>query len=383
MSDTWRTHQKQLFYGLHHDIPTILERKMSSSEISPRHIRPDMVTSAVSFLKDAKVQQSTVSQRVSFLESKGLSPDEIDEALRQTGTSGAITAGQAAQAGPSHSVYPQQQPPQQQYGAPAMYYQNGYGQAQMPPQSRDRDWRDWFIMAVVSGTVGYGVIALARKYLFPHLQPPNQHILEEDRDALTAKYDEVAAQLAALDAETKAVKAGVEEQREAIEKSIQEVEDTVKSLREADKKRADDMDTVKSEVDAMKDSLARMFEKTKEAQTASLSELQSELKSFKSLLVSRNSAAPQSGLSSSVSAGGLAGRPFSPFGANVTANAGEGSPSFTNTSSSRPSIPAWQLADSSNKTTVSKSGTDDEPTGTSAAQAGSENAKESTTSTAS
>lgn len=353
---------------------------MSSSEMSPRHVRPDMVSSAVSFLKDAKVQQSTVSQRVSFLESKGLSPDEIDEALRQTGASGAITAGQAAQAGPSHSVYPQQQ---QQYGAPAMYYQNGYGQAQMPPQSRDRDWRDWFIMAVVSGTVGYGVIALARKYLFPHLQPPNQHILEEDRDALTAKYDEVAAQLAALDAETKAVKAGVEEQKEAIEKSIQEVEDTVKSLREADKRRADDMDTVKSEVDAMKDSLARMFEKTKEAQTASLSELQNELKSLKSLLVSRNSAAPQAGLTSSVSAGGLAGRPYSPFGAPVTANTGDSSPAFTNTSSPRPSIPAWQLADSSNSTAATKSVTADEPTGTSAAQAGSENAKESASSTSS
>jgi peroxin-14 len=356
---------------------------MSSSEISPRHVRPDMVSSAISFLKDAKVQQSTVSQRVSFLESKGLSPDEIDEALRQTGASGAITAGQAAQAGPSHSVYPQQA--QQQYGSPAMYYQNGYGQSQIPPQSRDRDWRDWFIMAVVSGTVGYGVIALARKYLFPHLQPPNQHILEEDRDALTAKYDEVAAQLAALDAETKAVKAGVEEQKEAIEKSIQEVEDTVKSLREADKRRADDMDTVKSEVDAMKDSLARMFEKTKEAQTASLTELQSELKSLKSLLVSRNSAAPQAGLSSSVSAGGLAGRPYSPFGAPVTANTEEASPSFTNTSSPRPSIPAWQLADTSSNTTATttKSTVADEPTGTSAAQAGSENAKESASSTSS
>lgn len=370
---------------------------MSSSEVSPRHVRQDMVASAVSFLQDPKVQQSSVSQRVSFLESKGLSPDEIDEALRQTGSSGAITAGAAAQAGPSHNVYAQGQG----YAQGPVYYNNGgmppYGMAQQQPPRYDRDWRDWFIMAVVSGTVGYGLIALARKYLFPHLQPPNQTVLEEDRDALTARYDEVAAQLATLDAETKAVKAGVEEQKEAIEKSITEVEDTVKALREADKRRADDMDVVKSEVDAMKDSLARMFDKTKEAQTASLSELQTELKSLKSLLVSRNASGPQvgGGAVAGVS-GGLAGRPYSPFGAPQSSAAdvagGASSPSLPNgntaTSSpaARPSIPAWQLADSSNASTaVAKGSAADEPEGTSTAQAGSENAKtaESTSSSTS
>jgi peroxin-14 len=211
-----------------------------------------MVASAVSFLNDTKVQQSSVSQRVSFLESKGLSPDEIDEALRQTGASGAIQAGASAHAGPSHNVYAAQSPQQ------AVYYNGGYNN--MPPVQahHDRDWRDWFIMAVVSGTVGYGIIQLARKYLFPHLQPPNQTILEADRDALTAKYDEVAAQLSALDAETKAVKAGIEEQKESIDKSIRDVEETIKLLRQSDKKRADEMDTVKGEVDSMKDSLARV-----------------------------------------------------------------------------------------------------------------------------
>lgn len=231
---------------------------MSSSEISPRHVRADMVSSAISFLNDPKVQQSSVSQRVSFLENKGLSPDEIDEALRQTGASGAITAGVAAQAGPSHSVYASylQQQQQLQQQKPVYYGAPGYpNQAQA---HHDRDWRDWFIMAVVSGTVGYGIIQLARKYLFPHLQPPNQTILEADRDALSAKYDEVAAQLSALDVETKAVKAGIEEQKESIDKSIREVEETITLLRISDKKRAEEMENVKSEVDGMKESLARV-----------------------------------------------------------------------------------------------------------------------------
>lgn len=262
-----------------------------------------------------------------------MSPDEIDEALRQTGSSGALTAGTAANAGPSHSVYQnyQQQPP--------VYY-NPY---QPQPAGHDRDWRDWFIMAVVSGSIGYGLISLARKYLMPHLQAPNQTILEEDRDALTAKYDEVAQQLAALDQETKAVKQGIEEQRENIERSIKDVEETVKSLRENDKRHGDDMDTIKSEVDGMKESMARMFEKSKEAQASNLTDLQNELKSLKSLLVSRG------GLPASSSGSGLANRPYSPYG-NEQSASGSGTPP------ARPSIPAWQLADSSESKDAAEGG---------------------------
>lgn len=332
---------------------------------SARQLRPDMVASAVSFLRDDKVQQSSVSQRVQFLESKGLTADEIDEAMRQTGGS----IGVNAVAGPSHAAAPYAAQAQMMQQQP-MYYNPGahssYG-GMAPQQPRDRDWRDWFIMAVVSGTVGYGVISLARKYLMPHLQPPNQTVLEEDKDALTARYDEVAAQLAALDAETKAVKAGVEEQREKIEQSIADVQQTVKAMRDADKRRSDDMDTVKSEVDAMKESMARMFDKTKEAQTSSLNELQTELKSLKTLLVSRNAATagggtPQIGAASAgtnASSGVQPSRSYSPFAQNVdNLSTSASSPSFTST---RPSIPAWQLADSSSSAASTKDDADGSP----------------------
>jgi len=97
--------------------------------------RADMIQSAVTFLGDPKVQDSPMSQRISFLESKGLTSHEIDVALGQAGHGGAPMVRPGA-AYPMMPAYP-------------------------PIQSR-RDWRDWFIMAVVSGTVGYGLIALAR-----------------------------------------------------------------------------------------------------------------------------------------------------------------------------------------------------------------------------
>jgi peroxin-14 len=89
--------------------------------------------------------------------------------------------------------------------------------------------------------------------------------------------------------------------------------------------------------------LDQMFEKTKEAQTASLSELQNELKSLKSLLVSRNA--------STAAAAAPTGtpRPYSPYSATPNqgseANKAASSP-FNFGDNPKPSIPAWQLAPS-------------------------------------
>lgn len=97
-----------------------------------------------------------------------------------------------------------------------------------------------------------------QKYLVPHLKPPNSSILEEDKDALTAKYDEVAEMLSSLDAETKSIKAGVEEQRKAVEEGVREVEEAVKAMREADKGRNEEMQRIKEDVDAMKEQLPKV-----------------------------------------------------------------------------------------------------------------------------
>ncbi|SNX83530.1 related to PEX14 - peroxisomal protein involved in protein import - peroxin [Melanopsichium pennsylvanicum] len=295
-------------------------------------IRPDMVSSAVSFLSDPKVQSSTMSQRVSFLETKGLRPAEIDEAMRQANASQAQSSGYS-----SYASVP-----------PAPYYQNAPN-APYPnatTQQQGRDWRDWFIMAVVSGTIGYGVISLAKKYLMPHLQPPNANVLEADLDALTAKYDEVASQLQALDAQTLAVKQGLDEQKAEVEKSIKEVEDCVKSVKENEKRRDGELDRIKDDVEGIRKELGSLFEKSKQAQTNSLSELQSELKSLKSLLVSRGTVG--------AGQGGAAPAPPRPYGMGVGGygmGGGYGSPSIgTPTGDAspphlpKPTIPAWQLA---------------------------------------
>lgn len=58
-------------------------RKGKTALVSTELMREDLVQSAVSFLKHPKVAASSDGQRRSFLENKGLSVDEIDEAFRR------------------------------------------------------------------------------------------------------------------------------------------------------------------------------------------------------------------------------------------------------------------------------------------------------------
>ena len=102
-------------------------------------IREDLVASAVQFLQDGAVQQAPLAKRVAFLESKNMTASEIDAAMRR-----------AANPSPSPSLPPQGSYPRQQR------------QSQEAPPLPNRDWRDWFIMAVVTGGVTYGVYTLAK-----------------------------------------------------------------------------------------------------------------------------------------------------------------------------------------------------------------------------
>ncbi|CEH17997.1 Peroxisomal membrane anchor protein (peroxin) [Ceraceosorus bombacis] len=285
--------------------------------------RADMVQSAVSFLLDPAVSTSTMDQRLQFLSSKGLTQSEIQEALRLSST----TTTSSTHLSPAPSAQGQVGPFQpQSYAQSAPYYaapagQYAYGQ----PNQRANDWRDWFIMAVVAGTAGYGVMSLAR--------PPNADVLTTDLESLTAKYDAVSSQLSALEETTESVKVGVEEQRKAVDQGIKEVESAVDLIKKGETRRDDEIRKVVDEVEEIKKSLPKMFEKTQSAQAQSLSDLQSELKSLKSLLVSRGGAGAGAGTGASRYSSGVGGPSSGTSG-------GRDSPAL----GFKPSIPAWQLA---------------------------------------
>lgn len=270
-----------------------------------------MVQSAVTFLADPNVQSSPFSQRISFLESKGLTSQEIDLALSQAAHSGGAGGPSAVAHARGGGV-----PPPGAYPMVPAY---------PPMQPPRRDWRDWFIMGVVSGTVGYGLIALARKYLYPHLQPPNKTALETDMDELTAKYDEVAEHLDELDQTTDAMRQGLEQHQAEITKSVEGVNSLVQDTRAREEQRDKEFEQLRDEIEQIRSELGQMFRRTRESQANSLIDLQGELKSLRSLLVSRVGSGAQAN------------------GASNGAGDGTGSPDTQQRPA--PKIPAWQLED--------------------------------------
>ncbi|KAG6845782.1 hypothetical protein H0H87_003836 [Tephrocybe sp. NHM501043] len=201
---------------------------------------------AVAFLVDPKAQASPLAQRIQFLEAKGLTPQEIDTALKQA---------TANSPGPSY---------QQSYSSSYGVLSSSY-----PPAGQRWDWRDYF------------------KHLLPHLQPPTSTAYEQDRDALTAQFDAAEALLKEIQAESAAVRKAVDEQKAEIDRTTANVEAVVVQMREGEYKTRDEMRELRDEVTNIREMLPKMINKNKESQAQSLSELQQELKSLKALLLSR------------------------------------------------------------------------------------------------
>ncbi|KAI6047575.1 peroxisomal membrane anchor protein conserved region-domain-containing protein [Pisolithus marmoratus] len=252
--------------------------------------RQDLIRNAVAFLSDFSTQQAPLAQRVQFLEAKGLTGPEIEEAMKQAA-------------------------PPPQPSVQAQPYSALYGPS--PYRAQPWDWRDYFITAVISGTVVYGAVSLFKTYLAPHLKPPTATAYEQDRDALTAQFDAAEALLREIQDETASVRAAVEEQREKVDKATKDVESVVVEMREGEARTRDEMREIRDEVENIREMLPKMIENNKEAQKQSLSELQQELKSLKTLLLSRG--------------GTLSSTPSTPLPAV----------------SGRPSIPTWQLTGAS------------------------------------
>ncbi|CAK9785612.1 hypothetical protein CC85DRAFT_272469 [Cutaneotrichosporon oleaginosum] len=283
--------------------------------------RQELISNAVLFLNDPKVQSSPLTQRIEFLQNKGLNEAEIQQALNEAaGGSGSVAPAPAVTSAPvAPPAYARPAPPQ--YGFGQMYA--------APPEPPKRDWRDIFIMAVVSGGVVYGLTALARKYLTPHLKPPSSTAFQETSASLAEQYDAAQAALDDLKAQTEALTASAEEERTRVAAALDDVEAAAKAVRDAEARWRDDMREVRGEVESVRELVPRLIEKHSQAQNAALTELQSELRSLKTLLVARQQAPEASGAASPVPAASATTQAANALLAPRTGKA---------------SIPAWQLA---------------------------------------
>ncbi|KAG2227690.1 hypothetical protein INT45_004732, partial [Circinella minor] len=305
-------------------------------------MREDLIQSATSFLSDPKIQSATLAKKVSFLESKGMTTEEIEEAMarvngKSTGgaaTTTALSAPQVAGAPGGHIA--------SQVPAGAII------QAPPVPQRPSYDWRDIFVAAVLAGGVGYGVWTLAKKLLGPWFQVPTQKELEEDKEKLDAQFQAVEDSLGDLKKQTDDALSKVSTQSKKIDDSLSGLETVLKDLKQGDAERDQEFKKIKTDVETLKDLIPRMMDRNKDSQAGVMTDLQNEVKSLKSLLLSRRPLNPNEVSTSPIGATPSPSNIESPTASSPSGISLRLSNALNSSSSgsARAGIPAWQMASS-------------------------------------
>ncbi|PGH23338.1 hypothetical protein AJ80_02591 [Polytolypa hystricis UAMH7299] len=252
--------------------------------------REDLISSAVTFLQDPSVASAPHDKKLSFLQSKNLTQEEIEIALARAGagdeSSSAVTQSPPQNAGYNQQpTYRPQPPPNQAYG-----YGGQWQATQPPPELPRRDWRDWFIMATVMGGVGYGLYFVTKRYITPLIAPPTPPQLQQDKESIDEQFSRAFALLDQLSTDTAALKSAEEARTERLDAALREVEDVVSELKSSSRRRDDETRRISEEVRGLKDSIPKAIDGAKEGNDRRLRELGTELKSLKVLLGNRLSA---------------------------------------------------------------------------------------------
>ncbi|KAL8697032.1 MAG: hypothetical protein Q9201_007346 [Fulgogasparrea decipioides] len=257
-------------------------------------VREDLISSAVScrafpnILQDPSVVASPLDKRIAFLQSKNLTQAEIDVALARAGDSPSQSSNNHPPPPPLPSYgYPNQQMTREPNG-----YGYGYGPYPSGPWAQPlepprRDWRDYFIVATLTSTLGYTLYALSRRYILPLLSPPTPPQVESDKASIDASFARAFALIDQLAADTSALKTREEERTQKLDKALEEVNGVVKELKEAEKRRERDAEMIRDQVHMLREAVPRALEGWKEKGDGRLEELGGEVRSLKKLVATR------------------------------------------------------------------------------------------------
>lgn len=223
-------------------------------------------------------------------------------------------------------------------------------------------------MATVVGGIGYGAFTLAKRYVYPIIAPPTPPQLEQDKASIDASFDKAFALLDQLATDTEELKASEKTRTERLDQALSEVEGVVGQMKDATRRRDDEIRRTNDEVRSLRDLIPKAIKTQEENTDVRLVELAKEMQSLKTLIASRVSTAgapgakatppmasapfeaPTNGTSSNPAyTGAGTGEEKSAEAQNGLSASGAGSARSTSPYSARiangrAKIPAWQMA---------------------------------------
>lgn len=247
----------------------------------------ELISSAVSFLRDPNVASSPLNKKIEFLQSKGLNEQEIEQALKQAndpnpGASSHTNANNSANSVTQTYSQNSTMPP-----APLDYYN-------VVPQVPERTWKDYFIMATATAGVTYGLYQVVSRYLIPSIVPPGQSRVDEDKEKMDEEFIKIDKVLEQMALEQKEVRDANEAKLKEIDVVIDNVNDFLAKYNKDKLKFDDDLRLMKLEVDNLQNAVEKNMKLTKENIADELRDISEELASLKNLIKARSGSASTS-----------------------------------------------------------------------------------------
>jgi peroxin-14 len=119
------------------------------------------------------------------------------------------------------------------------------------------------------------------------IAPPTAPQLEQDKQAIDEQFEKAFSLLDQLSKDTEVLKTAEEARTERLDAALSEVESVISDLKGASRRREDDARRVSDEVRGLKDLIPKAMEVQKETTDSRLRELNTELKSLKTLMSQR------------------------------------------------------------------------------------------------
>ncbi|KAJ2559384.1 peroxisomal membrane protein pex14 [Coemansia sp. RSA 1933] len=317
-------------------------------------LREDVIESAVRFLTDTKVQSSTLAKKISFLETKGLTTDEIEYALARSKSSQPTAQSSGSQALPPVYGYANQTGPPAPPPPP-------------PPSRPPLDWKDYFIAAVVAGGLGYGLYVLVNKYIKPLLmvRDDNQR-LEEEKALLLEQQEATRKQLESLGDSTTRILDTIAQQSQKTSEAIESMASVLDKISTQEIERGSASNRLLLTLEDLQREITSLSSKMAKTGEATVADVQSDIRSLRSLLLSRR--VPTHGTSPTVprpstpgafaaasTPSALSSPTAAPDAPAADASDSDGASEPPAALAPTPTIPAWQLSLASDETPAAES----------------------------
>lgn len=126
-----------------------------------------------------------------------------------------------------------------------------------------------------------------QRYVYPLVAPPTPERLESDKKSIDEQFEKAFVLVEQLSKDTEELKAAEEQRNEKLNNALYELETVISDLKSSNRRREDEAQRIRDDVHGLKDSVPKALDAQKSLTDTRLQEINSELKSLKTIISQR------------------------------------------------------------------------------------------------